>query len=711
MSVSTNDKENDTIQRIVALKADLDLSGKEIIKHITSLYSNTANTTQINLKSDPRNALKILKHDVMEILELCNAKSECNKKHTADLDECEKLLEILKQISDVGDSLIQCEDAIGGPDILYTCKLLSQLEGSLKRMPNSNTEVGSGSVCTILRREGGIIRHRFHARLKRLLRHCIQFDCGFCSITKKLHGIVEGEDVILENHIQLSDIWSAVIAFPDLADACVDGIMENCWKNLLIPLWKERKGAPSPRISSSPDRAELICAGFVGDRSVGAQQSVAGNGFGGGIFTSGDATNSILHPAANQESLGACRMTLPQLLDQISQVLGFLCQEALLHINARRRAAIFLTQPPLSLISVLVDTCLSLLPGVENELAAFQRAIDKPCRDFEIRISTIFDTNRSDDTPFLLNSNIGDLFGRFAEARRRDILGRARHLLLSDYHNTMLSSGDATTDDPASAGDVGDLRAMLEQSGVSGMQTLRFEPCMVSLAACRLLKLLHEVMGQCSSASPAVAQSLYQSTRDCLELFMAIVPQKFAEIIESTPRMGAVFFNDCLYVAHNCILLIHNHRSVLSGPHKELVEVVGLTDYIPRLRALGERFLSSHVEQQRTVLGGLVVTMRISPAEDAEEPGGGIFALAERIGGTIARGSGTVRGNKHGCNDDAVAASIVKHLELVCSQWDGVLSDSAYQRSAGFLTDSVLKDVMQPLLQVRMFVFCVFPCG
>ena len=41
---------------------------------------------------------------------------------------------------------------------------------------------------------------------------------------------------------------------------------------------------------------------------------------------------------------------------------------------------------------------------------------------------------------------------RFADMRRKEILGRGRDLLLSDYHNTMMANGDANEDDPASAG-------------------------------------------------------------------------------------------------------------------------------------------------------------------------------------------------------------------------------------------------------------------
>lgn len=38
--------------------------------------------------------------------------------------------------------------------------------------------------------------------------------------------------------------------------------------------------------------------------------------------------------------------------------------------------------------------------------------------------------------------------------RRLEVLSRARSLVLGDYHNTMLGTGNALEDDPASAGEL-----------------------------------------------------------------------------------------------------------------------------------------------------------------------------------------------------------------------------------------------------------------
>jgi len=92
----------------------------------------------------------------------------------------------------------------------------------------------------------------------------------------------------------------------------------------------------------------------------------------------------------------------------------------------------------------------------------------------------------------------------YSDLRRKEILKLAREVVLSDYHNTMLAAGDALDDELSSAGDIGDARAELDQSGSYAIQKLKFESCQVSLASCRLLKLIHDVMKQACVASSQV---------------------------------------------------------------------------------------------------------------------------------------------------------------------------------------------------------------
>ena len=256
-------------------------------------------------------------------------------------------------------------------------------------------------------------------------------------------------------------------------------------------------------------------------------------------------------------------------------------------------------------MKILTETLDSLLPKTETEMVGFQKQLEKGSKDFESKISSLgtfyqklFSSGISGSfTPCLITKYIEDFPAKFADARRRDLLLRARELMLADYHNTMVASGDALEDDPASAGNIGDSKTSIDQSA-SFMQALRFETCQISLASGRVLKLIHEVLQQATKDSSAqFAHILYHSARDALEIFIAIIPIRYSEIIKSSPRMAAVFYNDCNYIAHNCTLISHMYHDDLALVNPLLKDSVGFMDFIPRLRSIGEKVLVVQVQR------------------------------------------------------------------------------------------------------------------
>ena len=144
---------------------------------------------------------------------------------------------------------------------------------------------------------------------------------------------------------------------------------------------------------------------------------------------------------------------------------------------------------PVDLPRRLADTLAELIPKSESDLAAFQRLVQDPCEEFETRMtgygfetyqhsqqllqaaaaavgssddlnsSTLSvdgnDTSGADSSASSSNGSGSSLVGssllailaslrsRFAKSKRREILLRAREVVLSDYHNTMLAAGDA----------------------------------------------------------------------------------------------------------------------------------------------------------------------------------------------------------------------------------------------------------------------------
>ena len=128
-----------------------------------------------------------------------------------------------------------------------------------------------------------------------------------------------------------------------------------------------------------------------------------------------------------------------------------------------------------NLMDILAKTLLAMMPNSEAERAAFQQSLEKPCADFESQCANLgWLSNEDGSTCDHLSRVVADLSNKFTEIRcgshgkllipielvwydlfrRRDVLSRARELLMSDYHNTMLGTGDAQEDEQSSAGEL-----------------------------------------------------------------------------------------------------------------------------------------------------------------------------------------------------------------------------------------------------------------
>ena len=388
---------------------------------------------------------------------------------------------------------------------------------------------------------------------------------------------------------------------------------------------------------------------------------------------------------------------------------------------------------PYNLLTALSDTINQRLPKNESDLAAFKRGIEDSCRVLDSKLSQTLRVTSSGSLTTIptLTETLDNLSTIFSTLRRKEILKTARELVLSDYHNAMIGSGDALDDDLASAGHIGDPKAILDQSA---MQKLKFDSCQISLAACRLLKFVHDIMKQATTtSSPSIANLLFHSARDCLEIFIAIIPIKFEEIINNTPRMGAVFYNDCLYIAHNTILLTHQYRleteNKVSGVSVEesgaLQGNIGFIDFIPRLRKLGDICMKNHLQQQQALLQEMVKRVGIAPDRKTKSTGKssgkllGSGLLADRFKKKFLSGSQAIANIENmdnegvstttvedmveeDCfNDENRASMLVEQLEKLSTQWLGVLQEVNYARFMGYLIDGILKELMAPILSAE----------
>lgn len=241
--------------QILSLRSELKTYGAEIVNHISTIYSSKSST--IDLKNDPRNMLKIIKHDITQLLQEAQAESEYNEENMEAIRECGQLASTLDTIAIASTAIAQCSETITGTDILAACAAIFEVERLMTSIPAENTTYGSGAVCDMLRRESNMLRTRFVSRLGRLLQDCIRITRGHISVSKELAGVLRSEDSLLASAVRLADIWSAITAVGgNKVESIIGGIISSLWKDIMSPLWKERK-IQAPRLIVNGKHAEF----------------------------------------------------------------------------------------------------------------------------------------------------------------------------------------------------------------------------------------------------------------------------------------------------------------------------------------------------------------------------------------------------------------------------------------------------------------------
>lgn len=242
--------------QIVSLRSELKAYGADIVNHISTLYSS--NSSAIDLRNDPRNMLKILKHDISQLLQEVQAESQYNEENASAIKECETLAASLDTIAIASTAIAQCSETIMGDDVMAGCNSVFHIENLMKSIPSENSSHGSGAVCDMLRREAKLLRTRFLSRLARLLQDCIHISRGRVSVSKELSGVLRSEDSLLNSAVRLMDIWEALALMGDnKLHAVVGKIVADLWKDIFSPLWKEKK-AQSPKIVTGDTQSEVL---------------------------------------------------------------------------------------------------------------------------------------------------------------------------------------------------------------------------------------------------------------------------------------------------------------------------------------------------------------------------------------------------------------------------------------------------------------------
>lgn len=416
---------------MAGLRQELSAYSSDIVDQIRALNTNYVGPSNVSLRNDPLNALQILKSDVREVLDEAADRSEYLTKYKTEINECTHMVNLLSDVGATTQAMTKAADTVTGSDLSVATSGLLELQQCIANLTQAKADVGAGKVCVILRKESHIILHRFLSRLRRLLSSCIQVETGCLRVASKVKGLLHGEELLVEETISLSDVWKSLVHL-GAADSSVTEIVRHIWRSMIVPLWKEKR-VPPPRVARENSVAEMVIDGLGEDPGV-------------------TTTSTLACEKANDFVLGECRMPFSTLLETISKILEFTEAEVFCgQIEILNSVFAAFQSDGINLNSTLSMTLTALIPSAEADLASFSKSVEKACLDFEDKWGAYMGLEDG-QVSRPLSSMVENLPQYFARTRRKEVLGKARELVLADYHNTMMASGDAAEDDLSSAG-------------------------------------------------------------------------------------------------------------------------------------------------------------------------------------------------------------------------------------------------------------------
>ena len=200
--------------------------------------------------------------------------------------------------------------------------------------------------------------------------------------------------------------------------------------------------------------------------------------------------------------------------------------------------------------------------------------------------------------------------------------------------------------------------------------------CQVSNSVFKLVLLAKETMEEATKAGVEAfyAGRLVYTGRNIFEMYQDVLPIAHRDTLEKFPQSSALAYNNCMYLAHECLTI---GLSVLSNgrklPPPLNARSVTLADLVPRLRQCGvEIFL----QQMRTQRDQLRTILRDSSAGLGQLSGDNLLPPAAEK---------SVRQVLHQLN----------HLRNV---WSNVLPVNIYKRAIGTIFNSVLEELVERVI-------------
>uniref|UniRef100_A0A1E1WK00 Centromere/kinetochore protein zw10 homolog n=1 Tax=Pectinophora gossypiella TaxID=13191 RepID=A0A1E1WK00_PECGO len=313
---------------------------------------------------------------------------------------------------------------------------------------------------------------------------------------------------------------------------------------------------------------------------------------------------------------------------------------------------------------VLVKDCLiDTIPNNINELQSYGR-ITSEIEDFQhfLAIVKIFPDERFSILQYVDNIDV-----LFANKSSQYFLETARTIMLKDLSMTMSIGVESIPDDtqPGTSVDEDSEEALKILEKTIPKSLFYFPRCMISKTAQELLNLVYVMMEQAVQCSDVVCKKLYHTTRLVFELYDAVVPYHHENYLQTIPQYVALFHNNCMYLAHNLQTFGDKWLMLMEG--RELDYAISFVDLVQKLRDLGYKHLTIHMQQQRKQI---LDNIRSSDLN--------CIVVKDVLGD----------------NAEAAVRQCMRQLQLLKNVWIGVFPANVFTRLMGTLVNMLVDELI-----------------
>ena len=282
----------------------------------------------------------------------------------------------------------------------------------------------------------------------------------------------------------------------------------------------------------------------------------------------------------------------------------------------------------------------------------------------------------------VMNGLLSKIASNFNQNKQTAILGEMRALLKSDLSHTKnvwvkvverkLSNQFSEIDSDLES------RIHLSIQPINNLEMnyldenlFIFPSCQVSTFTIEFIERCQELMLEASQNGSHHAFEIIKTIRYLLQMFISLTPYYHNTHISSIPRSTAIYYNNCMFVAHHLITLGFEFQQDMAPPLNS--EICTFIDFVPVIRILGEETWLEMLNKQKAETIGFVSVLQ-----------------------------NTISGMDGGKGDllQKSLISLISHLSQLIKTWEDVLPLHIVRGTIGILIDSVLSLCINSVFQL-----------